>query len=233
MRSIQRILLLSFLSYLSITPGFSRAQKEPERNFIRVSGMATVSKEPDVAYVSLDITTSAKTARDAYEANAKKSGELVEAAKGIGLSTENFKNNISISEERDEHYKKIGFSATNSIRVALGDFDLVAKLIDLSSDYVTATEIKFGVTDKEKARLNALDQAFSNAKSKAEVLAKKAGLRLVQVISVDESPVYESREIIRGGFDTEFQPEQTLVLNPRKVNITSNIVVIFEVKSRD
>lgn len=233
LRSIQRILLLVFLSCLFITPGFLKAQKEPEKNYIKVRGTGTVSKEPDIAYANLDVTTLEKTAKEAYEANVKKSNELIEAAKKIGLSPEDFKNNVRLSQSRDEHGKRIGFSVTNSIKVSLADLDLVAKLIDLSSDYVTESKIKFGLTDKEKANLEALDLAFSNAKSKAVILAGKAGLKLGEVISIDEFPVYESSvEIVRGGFDSEFQPEQTLVLNPQKVNITSNIVVIFEVRSK-
>ncbi len=228
-----RTLLFVLLSCLFVAAGSLKAQKEPEKNYIRVRGTGTVSKEPDIAYVNLDVTTLGKTARDAYEANAKKSSELIEAAKKIGLSAEDFKNNISLSEETDEHGKRIGFSVTNSIKAALTDFDMVAKLVDLSSDYINRSRIKFGLADKEKVNLEALDSAFSNASDKAKILAERANLRLGEIISIDEFPMDESRiEYFYGGFAGETEPEPRLELNPKNVNITSDIVVIFEVRSK-
>jgi uncharacterized protein YggE len=241
LRPIQRILLLVFLSCLFITPGFLKAQREPDKNYIKVRGMGVVSKKPDIAYVNLTITTFEKSSKEAYESNLKKSNELIEAGKKIGLSPDDFENNFSLTESKNREGKRIGFSATNSLKVTLSDFDLLTKLIDSAADFITGSSVVFGLKEYKKANLQALDSAYIDAKTKAEVLAEKSGLKLGEAISIDEVPEY-GRSILGGygGYRTDevLQSQvgwisvSSLVLNPQKVNITSNIVVIFEVKSK-
>ena len=241
LRSIQRILLLVFLSCLFITPGFLKAQREPDKNYIKVRGMGVVSKKPDIAYVNLTITTFEKSSKEAYESNLKKSNELIEAGKKIGLSPDDFENNFSLTESKNREGKRIGFSATNSLKVTLSDFDLLTKLIDSAADFITGSSVVFGLKEYKKANLQALDSAYIDAKTKAEVLAEKSGLKLGEATSIDEVPEYG--QSILGGYggyktDEVLQSQvgwisgSSLVLNPQKVNITSNIVVIFEVKSK-
>jgi uncharacterized protein YggE len=242
LRPVQRALLLVFLSCLFITSGSSKAQKEPEKSYIKVKGTGAVSKEPDIAYISLSITTFKKGSKEAYEANLKKSNELIESGKKIGLSTEDFENSFSLSESKNREGKRIGFSAINSLKVTLSDFDLVTELIDISSDFVTGSSVVFGLKEYKKANLQALDSAYIDARTKAEVLAEKSGLKLGEAISIDEAPEY-GRGFV-GGYGSYRTDEvlrtqvgwisgSSLVLNPQKINVISNIVVIFEVKSKD
>jgi len=242
LRPIQRILLLVFLSCLFITPGLLKAQREPDKNYIKVKGTGVVSKEPDIAYVSLSITTFEKGSKEAYEANLKKSNELIEAGEKIGLSPDDFENNFSLTESKNREGKRVGFSATNSLKVTLSDLDLVTKLVDISADFVTGSNVVFGLKEYKKANLQALDSAFVDAKTKAEILAEKSGLKLGEAISIDEAPEYGWR--IVGGSGSYRTDEvlrtqvgwisgSSLVLNPQKVNVISNIVVVFEVKSKD
>jgi uncharacterized protein YggE len=236
-----RTLLFVLLSCMFVASGSLKAQKEPEKYYIKVKGTGLVSKEPDIAYVSLSITTFEKGSKEAYEANLKKSNELIEAGKKIGLSTEDFENSFSLSESKNREGKRIGFSATNSLKVTLSDFDLVTKLIDISADFVTGSSVVFGLKEYKKANLQALDSAFVDAKTKAEVLAEKSVLKLGESISIDEAPEYV-RGIV-GGYGSYRTDEvlrtqvgwisgSSLVLNPQKINVISNIVVVFEVKSK-
>ncbi|MDP3024268.1 MAG: SIMPL domain-containing protein [candidate division Zixibacteria bacterium] len=241
LRPVQRALLLVFLSCLFITSGSSKAQKEPEKNYIKVKGVGMVSRDPDMVYLNLSITTLEKNAKEAYETNVKKSNDLIEASKKIGLSPDDFKNSFSLSESHDRQGKRIGFSATNSLKVALDDLDLVTKLVDISADFVTGSDIRFGLKDYKKANLEALDSALIDAKTKATALAEKAGLKLGETISIDEAPEYSWGFL--GGFGGSRADEvlrtqvggvysSPLTLNPQKINVISNIVVIFEVKSK-
>lgn len=237
-----RTLLFVLLSCLFVASGSLKAQKEPEKKYIKVKGTGTVSKEPDLVYLNLAITTLEKNAKEAYETNVKKSNDLINAAKEIGLSSEDFKNSFSLSESHDRQGKRLGFSATNSLKVALDDFGLVTKLIDISSNFVTGSDIRFGLKDYKKASLEALDSAFIDAKIKATALAEKAGLKLGEAISIDEAPEYGWGFLGGlGGYRTDGVLAaqgggaigSPLVLNPQKINVISNIVVIFEVKSKD
>ena len=237
LKAVQRALLLVFLSCLFIAIGSSKAQKEPEKNYIKVKGIGVVSKEPDVVYVNLTITTLEKSAKEAYEVNDKRSNELIQEVKKIGLSSEDFTNNFSLSESHDRQGKRIGFSATNSLKVTISNFDLATKLIDIAADFVTGSSVTFAVKDYKKASLESLDSAFSDAKKKADVLAQKSGLRLGDAVSIDEDPEHGWGLLGGSGYyraDGLLHAEGPgpLVLNPQKVNVTSSIVVIFEVKNK-
>lgn len=236
-----RALLFALLSCLLAVPGSLKAQKEPEKNYIKVKGTGVVSKEPEIAYVSLSITTFEKSSKEAYEANVAKSTELIESSQKIGLSPDDFENNFNLSESRNREGKRLGFSAVNSLKVTLSDFDLLTKLIDISADFVTGSGVTFAIKDPKSVYLEALDSAYASAKKKAEILAEKSGLRLGEAVSIDEAPEFSwgfvggSADYRKDGLVAAMGSDRfsyPLVLNPQKINITSNIVVIFEVKSK-
>jgi uncharacterized protein YggE len=240
-KSIFKISLISLLMFFIFSFDSLLAQEKTSKQYIKVKGTGLVRKEPDIAYVNLTITVLEKNSQKAYEQNLAKSNVLIEAGKEIGLSPEDFENNFSLNESINREGKRIGFSATNSVKVTLGDFDLLTKLVDISADFVTGSRVSFGLKDYEKVYLEALDSAFINAKAKAEVLAEKSNLQLGEVISIDEAPEYawgflggyagyRADEVLRtqvGGIVS------SLVLNPQKINVTSNIVVIFEAKKKE
>lgn len=174
---------------------------------ISVTGEATVSATPDLAQIDGGVTSEAKTARDASEANNAAMGKVLLALKGAGLDEKDYQTSrLSLQPMFAANYKSsdrasgiTGFRASNRVTVKVRDVAKVANVIDVLVG-AGANEIggiHFTVTQASKVLDEARDKAFADARRKAEIYAKAAGVTLGDPISISEegaaAPVFRSK----------------------------------------
>ncbi len=174
---------------------------------ISVTGEATVSATPDLAQIDVGVTSEAKTARDASEANNAAMGKVLMALKGAGIDEKDYQTSrLSLQPQIGSNYRTsdrpsgiFGFRASNRVTVKVRDVSKVAGLIDLLVG-AGANEIggvHFTVTQASKVLDEARDKAIADARRKAEIYAKAAGVTLGDPISISEegapAPVFRSK----------------------------------------
>ena len=174
---------------------------------ISVTGEATVSATPDLAQIDVGVTSEAKTARDASEANNAAMGKVLMALKGAGIDEKDYQTSrLSLQPQIGSNYRTsdrpsgiFGFRASNRVTVKVRDVSKVAGLIDLLVG-AGANEIggvHFTVTQAPKVLDEARDKAIADARRKAEIYAKAAGVTLGDPISISEegapAPVFRSK----------------------------------------
>jgi uncharacterized protein len=102
---------------------------------ISVTGEATVSVPPDMAEIDGGVTSDAKTARDAIEANNAAMGKVLLALKGAGIAEKDFQTSrLSLqpryAPNRGDPSPVVGYHASNRVTVRLRDITKVGGVID-------------------------------------------------------------------------------------------------------
>lgn len=161
---------------------------------ISVTGEATISAPPDLAQIDAGVTTDAKTAREAASANNDAMGKVLLALKSAGLSEKDYQTSrLSLqpqytNQNRPGPSTLSGFRATNHVTIRLRDVTRIGSVIDA----VTAAGandiggINFMVSNASKLLDNARAEAVTDARRKAEIYAKAAGVTLGAPVSISE-----------------------------------------------
>src|ERR1700726_238110 len=112
------------------------AETEPPA-LISVTGEATVSVAPDLAQIDGGVTSEAKTAREASDANNAAMGKVLLALKGAGIEEKDYQTSrLSLQPESAPNRPGgpatiVGYRASNRVTVRLHDVSKVASVIDM------------------------------------------------------------------------------------------------------
>ncbi|QHO78728.1 SIMPL domain-containing protein [Bradyrhizobium sp. CCBAU 051011] len=163
---------------------------------ISVTGEANVSVAPDQAQIDGGVTSDAKTAREASDANNAAMGKVLLALKGAGIEEKDYQTSrlslqpqFATSPRTAERTAGIvSFRASNRVTVKIRDVTKVANVIDVlvSAGANDIGGISFTVTQASKHLDEAREKAIADARRKAEIYAKAVGVALGEPISVEE-----------------------------------------------
>jgi uncharacterized protein YggE len=174
---------------------------------ISVTGEATVSAAPDQAQIDGGVTSEAKTAREASDANNAAMGKVLLALKGAGVEEKDFQTSrLSLQPQSAPNRTGTGpativsYRASNRVTVRLRDVAKLASLIDtmVAAGANDIGGINFVVSSASKLLDEARELAVADARRKAEIYAKAAGVALGAPLSISEeggapSPVFRAK----------------------------------------
>ena len=160
---------------------------------ISVTGEATVSVPPDLAEINGGVTSEAKTAREASEANNAAMGKVLQALKGAGIEGKDIQTaRLSLQPQsapnRSGPSAIAGYRASNRVTIRLRDVTKVASVIDtlVGAGANEIGGINFVVSQASKLLDEARERAVADARRKAEIYAKAAGVTLGAPLSISE-----------------------------------------------
>ena len=186
--------LAAALTSLAFAALPASAQNPPPA--ISVSGEANVSVAPDLVQVEGGVTSEARTAREASDANNAAMGKVLLALKGAGLDEKDYQTSrlalqpqyAQTGPNRSGPPQITGYRASNRVIIKVRDIAKVANVIDtlVTSGANEIGGINFIVTQASKALDEARTKAVADARRKAEIYAKAAGVTLGDPISIIE-----------------------------------------------
>ena len=158
---------------------------------VTVTGEGRVTVAPDLAVIRAGLTTRAKTAREASEANAKAMGPVMAALKDAGVTGKDIQTaQISLQPVREQGNpdRVSGFQASNQLTIKVRDLNKVSDVIDrmVANGANDISGISFVVSDPSKLLDGAREQAIADARRKAEIYARAANVRLGAAFSIAE-----------------------------------------------
>ena len=161
---------------------------------ISVTGEATISVPPDLAQIDGGVTSEAKTAREASDANNAAMGKVLLALKGAGIDEKDFQTSrLSLQPQSAPNRTNgppviVGYRASNRVTIRLRDVTKVANVIDtlVGAGANDIGGINFMVSRASKLLDEAREQAITDARRKADIYAKAAGVTLGAPISISE-----------------------------------------------
>ena len=175
---------------LLATPALAQTVPPPA---ISVTGEAQISVAPDQAQIDAGVTSEAKTAREASDANNAAMGKVLLALKGAGIEEKDYQTSrLSLQPQtapnRTGPSAIVGYRASNRVTIRLRDVTKVASVIDtlVGAGANDIGGINFTVSQASKLLDDAREQAIADARRKAEIYAKAAGVTLGAPLSISE-----------------------------------------------
>jgi uncharacterized protein len=171
---------------------------------ISVTGEASVSVPPDLAQVDGGVTSDGKTAREASDANNAAMGKVLLALKGAGIDEKDYQTSrLSLQPQyapnRSGSSPVVGYRASNRVTIRVRDITKVANVIDVlvGAGANEVGGINFMVSQASKLLDDAREKAVAEARRKADIYAKAAGVTLGEPLSISEEgssvPVYRGK----------------------------------------
>lgn len=221
---------------------FSSTTQSKGEPFV-VTGEGKVSVTPDIANVTLGIRESGPSLKTVQNAVNSKSKTLTDALKKLGVDEKDIKtSSYNVYPQYDytaSIQRIIGYQVSTNYRVTVRDFDKINDIVvaGTTAGANTVGNISFELNDSTQTeKMNvARQEAVKDAKSKAEGLAKAAGITLGRVINIAESqnqntirPVAftEKSDIGIGGGTPVVQPN----IQPGETEINMVVSLSYEVR---
>ena len=207
---------------------------------ITVSGEGKATATPDVAILSLGISTLRPTVAEARDEAATVMQSLIDSVKGNGVAEKDIQSTqLSIYPEYDYSIvstpKIIGYRVTNTVTVKVRDINKTSDVLDSAvaagGDLTQVQGISFTIDDPTELKDQAREDAVNDAKARAQRLADTAGVKLGDPIAIVESSVtpptpltYAARGDLAGA-EAAKTPIETGELD---INLT--VQVVFAIK---
>jgi uncharacterized protein len=226
--------LVIWLAATALAQGDPSASAKPART-ITVSSTATVKATPDEAVVDLGVRSESPVSATAFAQNAKDMQAVLDAVKAAGVEQKDIETtNVSLEQRvtnRGKPNEQQVFVASNSIRVTIHDLSSIGSVIDAAvrAGADAVNDIQFQLSDPNAVRTDALTQAVTGARAKADALAGAADAEVVGVVTIDEQsyqpPVY------REGLNQALiaAPASTPIVPPSSLEVTETISAVWEI----
>jgi uncharacterized protein len=175
----------------------AQQQAAPEGRVV-VIGEGNVSAAPDYAEVDGGVTTRGKSVKEASDANSKLMAAVTATLQDVGLVAKDIQTSrfsiqpIYTPADPHNEAKLAGYSVSNQVNVTIHDIGKAGDILDrlITAGVTNVGNIQFLHSDPSKLLDQARDAAVADAKRKAEIYAKAAGIRLGRVIWITEEPAY-------------------------------------------
>jgi uncharacterized protein YggE len=195
-----------------------------------VLGEGKVSVTPDIAKVTLGIEGTGASLKTVQNAVNTKSKALTDAVKKLGIGESDIKTtsyNVYPQYDYTTSTRRItGYQVSTNYEITIKDFDKVNDVITAGTGVGANVvgNVSFDLKDETETEK-------MNAKTKAEGLAKAAGITLGKIINVSESfggneirPMYATKDAASGGASIPADIE------PGETEITVTISLSYEVR---
>jgi uncharacterized protein YggE len=163
---------------------------------IRATGEAVIRARPDQAQIELGVSTQGPTAQAAAAQNAAQlEAVLARLRKSLDRKAEIRTATYSLVPNyrypREGGKPEItGYTATNIVLIESRDLEGLGSLIDAATQAGANTihSLRFLLRDEDAVRLEALRQATQKARANAEAMAAAAGLKILRIVSIEQTP---------------------------------------------
>ena len=171
---------------------------------IQVEGDAVVHAKPDRAEVELGVVTQSPDAKTAAAQNAQKQDRVIQqlrsqVGQNLEIKTIGYSLNPNyVYPPQGGEPKITGYTASNIVQVRTDDLTQAGTIIDtaIKAGANNVQALRFSLKDETAVQMQALKEAATKARSKADALASSLNVRVVRVLNVVEGgdtvvPIYQ------------------------------------------
>jgi uncharacterized protein YggE len=238
--TVSLVIIIALFLYNKFGPPFSfNSVVTQKTDLFTVSGEGKVTVVPDIGVVNLGINLMRPTVKSAQTDVNNIINKISADTKSMGVDAKDIKtSDYSIYPEYDYRTgtgRITGYRVQASLTVKVRDLEKINSVIDTATADGANTVSGINLTvdeEKEKELLQqAREQAIEEAKTKAQSLARAAGISLGRIVNVQESgaqsqPIpYLARDMAvgsGGGGETKIEPGST--------DITSTVTLFYETR---
>lgn len=233
-KTVHILTLVCALFLMSCSAAFAAPQQETPRPTLSVDGQGTGTATPDMATVTIGVTTQGKDAAKAQNDNAWVSNQIQAAVRGLGIAekdiqTRNYSFYPNYSTDKDRRNEVTGYTVNNSVIVVVRDIKLTGKVIDaaLNNGANEINSLDFSASDTKAVRKVALLNAVQDARDKADIIAKGLGKRIIGIQNVSESTGYIETRRFGGNMLMAVAKDAATPIAPGSLSLTANVHIDF------
>ena len=212
----------------------------PESRSVHVTGIGSVTGEPDIATLYLGVSVEKETVEEAREEAASAMTAVIDALKDNGIADRDIQTeNFSIYPQYD--YTDMGrvlrgYRVNNTVNARVRELENLSDIIDDAStaggDIVVINSIEFMIEDPTPLQAQARALAVEDAKAKAETLAEASGVTLGKPITITETS-RSAGPPIAFAEAAEFAADSARTSTPiqaGELTVTVNVTVVYEIE---
>lgn len=219
-------------------PPSHQGQKPMPHAKLTVTGQGQSAARPDMAEISLGVSTEAATAAEAMSQNATRQTAVIDALKAEGIEARDIQTSgLNLSPKMEyadgQAPKLVGYTAQNSVTVRIRDLaglgTVLDKLVATGANEISG--ISFSRDDMTEAQDTARSDAVADARRRAELMAKAAGMRLGALRELSDMPVMEgprSMMAIRAEAKSDATP-----IEAGEVSVSAQVTAVFDLLSAE
>ncbi|HWE45094.1 MAG TPA: SIMPL domain-containing protein [Caulobacteraceae bacterium] len=179
------------------------AEEPPHGPLLTLSAYGETHAAPDLATITLGVTSQAKTAQAAMRANADRMSGLVAALKRQGVAEKDIQtSNLNLQPQYDYHQgvssasgqppTLTGYQASNDVSVTVYDLARLGQTVDavVAGGANQVSGISFGLKDPQTTEDAARVQAVQRLQREAALYAKATGLHIKALRNLSEGGGY-------------------------------------------
>ncbi len=228
-----RLVTTTVLAALLIQPLMTHADTSAPR--ITVTGEGQVEAVPDMATVSLGVTTEAATAAAAMVANSAELERVMERLRRVGIKQRDLQTSSLALNPNWQHGQGaskpriIGYVASHQLTVRVRNLNDLAGVLDaaVKDGANTLNGVSFGMTDLTPLLAEARKRAVADARAQAELLVEAAGVRLGPVEAItDGGGVRGPQPVFR---DMPASVASSVPIAEGEVSINANVTVVWQI----
>jgi uncharacterized protein len=233
-------IVLLLLGILIIASPAALASDEYQRT-ITVNGQGKAFATPDMATIQTGVVTQGTTAIEALSANNKIMSEIMDVLDKHKIAANDVQTsylNVTPEYKQDERGRMenaiVGYSVSNQVQIQVRNLPDIGQVIDAlvrtGSNQVSG--ISFGIYEPSKVIDQARERAIADARSRAELYTRSAGLRLGKVLAINEQSTGWPR--IQGAYrmlDAEAVSSVPVATGEQEYSVT--IQMVFAIQDGD
>lgn len=210
---------------------------------ITASGNGSALAVPDTAEIVFGISSTDPKAKPALDQASKTADAVAAALKKAGIPEEDIQTanmridpNYTYDQSGEKPPTVVSYRATIDLRVKVRKMELLGTVIEAgtSAGAVNVTGPTFTLDNDEAATDEAITAAVDDAKRRAAAMAKAAGKKVGEAVSIQETAVevptvYKDSALMRG-YAAAADSAQAIAVEAGQLDITADITVVFRLE---
>jgi uncharacterized protein YggE len=194
--------MLPLLALLvAAVPTSVQAQERPLVPSLTVVGSGKVSARPDMAQIQVGVVSEAASAAKALKDNNEAMARLFSALEGHGIAKKDTQtSNFSVipqykqGKQVEQPQRITGYRVSNTVRIKVRKLDTLGQILDdvVQQGANQVHSISFSVAESAPLLDEARRKAMADARRKAELYAKEAGVDVGKVLLIQEQTPHVS-----------------------------------------
>jgi uncharacterized protein YggE len=213
---------------VAAAPAAAQEASDTGERSITVAGDGFLFADNDIATFRLGVTTRRRSAGRALRANSRTMRRITAAVRARRVATGDIETDV-VSLDRVSLRGRATYVARNAVSVTIRDLERAGEIVD-AAVRAGATNVygpQFGLANRALVYRDALALAFADARTKAERLAREAGVTLGPVLRIRESGLDDFDEGGGGRLEAGAPARGEPPISPGRTRVSAGVVVTF------
>lgn len=208
-----------------------------EGTLLTVSADGTTEAAPDMATVSLGVTTEGPTAAAALNSNSQRMNALTQALRRAGVAERDIQTaSVSVNPQytyaENQPPRLTGYQASNTVNARVRTIGNVGRVIDaaVAAGGNTVNGVSFSHQNPDAQLDAARRDAAQEARRRADLYASAFGLRVHRIIAISESGGYSPPVPYQLLAATRMAEAEPTPVSPGEIETRVSVSVTYELR---